>query len=374
MKIKRDTTKKELQSESLKQFVKNFEKKPTTYREVKQRLVTFEEFVKEKYNTLVDTRFINNRLVVKRSEVKGNKIYVYDLFSNYVEYLNNKDLSRERIQYLLVYARRAINFFLDEDISKDKFRDFVNPNLPVSDREDKTLIGNDDIKRLIYACGNELKLRTLITVLSSTGARIGELLKIKHKYLTLEWTKEKDAEGKNIDIPPHIDIPAFITKTRRQRKAYLTTEAVQCLKDWLEYKYRDRKIVKQVNGKYASLDYVKPSEISESYIFRMNEPTSEKEIKELEDNMNIRYRHMYQYIQPVFKELVEKEGLGKKFRNKKNNSVSIHSLRWYAVNTVEDLSNITSAYFWVGKRQKGYIFPERDNKKYWNCTRKLNYR
>jgi hypothetical protein len=90
-------------------------------------------------------------------------------------------------------------------------------------------------------------------------------------------------------------------------------------------------------------------------------PTTPEEIKDMEKDMNLGYRNIYNYLQEEFQELVEKEGLGEKFKNN-NHSVSIHRLRHYVVTTVEELTNVTSAYFWVGKRQAGYIFNDKDPK------------
>ena len=71
--------------------------------EFRQRLITFEEFILSEYKSLVDRNFVNKRLVSRQSESTddGEKIYVYDLFWNYVEYLKNKNLSRQRIKMLL---------------------------------------------------------------------------------------------------------------------------------------------------------------------------------------------------------------------------------------------------------------------------------
>src|SRR5687767_1330332 len=98
-KSKRDTTPKILESPLLNEFVNNFHKN-TTQREVRQRMITFEEFVKKNYHCLIDRNFINKRLVTKQSNLKENKIYVYDMFREYVVYLKKKNLSRERIRYL----------------------------------------------------------------------------------------------------------------------------------------------------------------------------------------------------------------------------------------------------------------------------------
>jgi integrase len=281
---------------------------------------------------------------MKQSQVKGDKIYVYEMFSDYVEYLKNKNLSRQRIKMLLHTSRRALNKAMDIKIDKDTFKDETNDSLPDQYSNDKTLITSENIKTLIYAA-KDLKLKTVITVLGSTGMRISELLRLKYKYVTWEWTKTEN----DIDVPPYISIPAHITKTRRSRKAYLTNESVQCLMSWLDYKYRDRRY------------YKKPSDISESYIFRMHHdtPSTPEQVEEMEKDMNLNYRSMYFYLQKDFKKLVEQEGLGEKFRNN-NHSVSIHSLRHYVITTVEELTNVTSAYFWAGKRQVGYIFNDKD--------------
>jgi integrase len=337
-----------LQSTILNKYIEKINK-DSTRREFRQRLITFEEFILSKYKSLVDRDFINCRVVSRQSESTddGQKIYVYDLFWNYVEYLKKKDLSRQRIKMLLHTSRRALNKAMDIKIDKDTFKDETNDSLPDEYSNDKTLITNENIKTLIYAC-KDLKLRTIITVLGSTGLRVSELLKLKYKYLKLEWTKTE----KGIDVPPFIFIPAHITKTRKSsRRAYLTAEAVQCLRDWLDYKYRERR------------GYQKPSDINESYIFRMynDTPSTPEQVEKMEKEMNLNYRNMYFYLSADFKKLVEKEGLGEKFRNN-NHSVSIHSLRHYVITTVEELTSLTNAYFWAGKKQRGYIFNEKDNK------------
>ncbi|HSL14103.1 MAG TPA: tyrosine-type recombinase/integrase, partial [Nitrososphaeraceae archaeon] len=355
----KDTTPKTLRSPILNKYIEKINK-DTTKKEFRQRLITFEEFIFSEYKSLVDRNFINHKLVSKQSESTddGQKIYIYDLFSNYVEYLKNKNLSRQRIKMLLHTSRRALNRALDTKIDKDTFKDETKYSLPDQYSNDKTVITNENIKTLIYAA-KDLKLKTVITLLASTGMRISELLKLKYKYLKLDWTKTEN----DIDVPPFITIPGHITKTRKSRKAYLTSEAVQCFRDWLNYKYRERR------------GYQKPSDISESYIFRMynDNPTTTREIEKMEQDMNLNYRSMYFYLQKDFKKLVEKEGLGEKFRNNYH-SVSIHSLRHYVVTTVEELTNVTKAYFWVGKKQVGYIFPEKDPQAVLDLYKKVEYR
>lgn len=89
-------------------------------------------------------------------------------------------------------------------------------------------------------------------------------------------------------------------------------------------------------------------------------PTTPEQVEDMEKEMNLNYLSIYFYLQKDFKRLVENERLGEKFRNN-NHSVSIHSLRHYVIATVEELTDVTSAYYWAGKKQVGYIFSNRSS-------------
>lgn len=121
--------------------------------------------------------------------------------------------------------------------------------------------------------------------------------------------------------------------------------------------------------------YQKPSDISESYIFRMynDNPTTPEQVEDMEKEMNLNYLSIYFYLQKDFKRLVENERLGEKFRNN-NHSVSIHSLRHYVIATVEELTDVTSAYYWAGKKQVGYIFSNRDPQAVLDLYKKVEWR
>ena len=53
---------------------------------------------------------------------------------------------------LLHTSRRALNKAMDIKIDKDTFKDETNDSLPDEYSNDKTLITNENIKTLIYAC------------------------------------------------------------------------------------------------------------------------------------------------------------------------------------------------------------------------------
>lgn len=181
-------------------------------------------------------------------------------------------------------------------------------------------------------------MQVLTMLLVSSGLRVGEALQIKVKDLNLEAN------------PPKINLPAEITKTGVERDVYLTREMVEILENWIKYKYRDRTIVKRLNGKPVKQEYVKPANIDESYIFKMRD----------EFDLN-NYRSLYDAFRSEFTKLVDeifikKNNLGKKFANGRN-SISFHSLRWFVRTSVKEATNDEAlAYYWVGKENVKYEF------------------
>ena len=125
---------------------------------------------------------------------------------------------------------------------------------------------------------------------------------------------------------------------------------VQILKNWIQYKYRDRIIVRRLDGKPVKQEYVKPANIDESYIFKMRD----------EFDLN-NYRSLYDAFRSEFTKLVneifiKKNKLGKRFPNGRN-SISFHSLRWFVRTSVKEATNDEAlAFFWVGKENVKYEF------------------
>ena len=319
----------ELESPCLKAYLRKI-KKDSSKEEYRNRLISFERFVKDKYNnSLIDNTFVLDRLVGKRKQLKKNKIYVYDFLEEYCEYVqeNNPNISRKRVELLLHTVRKVLNVSTDGIINNDVFKDNVI-NLPVKNENLKEQIDHADIVELILAIGNDLRLRTMVMLLAGSGMRIGEALKTKYSYI--KWNAN----------PPCINLPAEASKTGVERNVMLTSEMVKALRTWLEYKYRDRRIVRKDGN---IVDYEKPDNIGESYIFKVRE-----------DHTMKNYRFIYKMFQDPFKDVVERIKLGKKFKNGRN-SVTLHSLRWFTHTTVERITkSIPIGYYWIGKRQKDY--------------------
>ena len=292
-----------------------------TKNEVRKRLVSFEEFTLEKYGTLIDENFLFDRLEgevkVVRNDKTRTKIDVYKFLNDYGEFVRRRSpkMSRARMKYLYNAAKKALNYSAGNLVFNDTFAARVN-NLPPVTKNKKTTIDKEKMTDFLHemmSIINNLRMQVLTMLLVSSGLRVGEALQIKVKDLNLEAN------------PPKINLPAEITKTGVERDVYLTREMVEILENWIKYKYRDRTIVKRLNGKPVKQEYVKPANIDESYIFKMRD----------EFDLN-NYRSLYDAFRSEFTKLVDeifikKNNLGKKFANGRN-SISFHSLEMVCQN------------------------------------------
>ena len=191
--------------------------------EFRKRLVSFEEFTLQKYHTLIDDKFLFDRLEgnvkILRNDKTGTIIDVYKFLSDYGEFIKrrNPKISRSRVTYLYNAAKNALNYSAGNLVLKDTFAIRVK-NLPPHTRNKKTTIDKvqmtDFLHEMMSGTSN-LRMQVLTMLLVSSGVRVGEALQIKTKDLNFDAT------------PPRINLPAEITKTGVERDVYLTREMVQ---------------------------------------------------------------------------------------------------------------------------------------------------
>ena len=95
-----------------------------------------------------------------------------------------------------------------------------------------------DLKRVVEHLN--LPDKTLVLVLSSSGMRVGECLKLRLQDIDLNHT------------PVKITLPAHITKTKKKRITFISEEAKQVLvDDWLPYRLEYRKRACAARAQYG---------------------------------------------------------------------------------------------------------------------------
>jgi integrase len=98
--------------------------------------------------------------------------------------------------------------------------------MPKLYREDEEPLDASDIRKILLSCNNR-RLKTYLLVLASGGMRAVECLAIRLK--DLDFTVN----------PTKIHIRKEYSKTKAARDIYISDEATQYVKQWIDWKYNN---------------------------------------------------------------------------------------------------------------------------------------
>ncbi|HET7641946.1 MAG TPA: site-specific integrase [Nitrososphaeraceae archaeon] len=115
----------------------------------------------------------------------------------------------------------------DIEINQRKFK--LKIRYPKTVTRDKEAIDKTDIVNILNSC-SDIKLKTYVMLLASTGLRAKEALSIRIKDIDFESN------------PAKISIRGEYTKTKIDKYTFITNELKDQLNKWLDYKYRKRRI------------------------------------------------------------------------------------------------------------------------------------
>ena len=118
--------------------------------------------------------------------------------------------------------------------------------------QDEEPIDAEDIRKILLSCNNR-RLKAYIHVLASGGTRAIEALAIRLKDIDFSVN------------PTKIHIRKEYAKTRVARDIYISDESTHYLKQWIDWKYRDKN-----NDKYTKKP--KPEDLVFSVYTIANEP------------------------------------------------------------------------------------------------------
>ena len=193
------------------------------------RLRNFERFVLKKYDVNLDS------LVSKLTQ----KIWdPYEILTSYCIDLQAQNISTRTLKHRVVTAKNFFEFN-DVEISPRKFS--LKVRLPRTVRKNIEALSKEEVINILNVC-SDIRLKTFVMFLASTGCRAGEAASIR--ILDLDFSRQ----------PSKVYIRGEHTKTKTDRVVFLTDELVQQLKSWIEFKYRTRRICSQnkESGKYIS--------------------------------------------------------------------------------------------------------------------------
>jgi integrase len=154
-----------------------------------------------------------------------NEPDVYVILDEFVSYLVDEplELTSNSIK-LYISAVRSYLAYYDIDIIPSKFKRKVK--MPKLYREDEEPLDASDIRKILLSCNNR-RLKTYLLVLASGGMRAVEGLAIRLN--DLDFTVS----------PTKIHIRKEYSKTKTARDIYISDEATQYLKQWIDWKYNN---------------------------------------------------------------------------------------------------------------------------------------
>jgi len=159
-------------------------------------------------------------------QFSNNELDLYVILDEFVSYLMDKTLNLTSASIkLYIAAVRSYLAYYDIDITPSKFRRKVK--MPKMYREDEEPIAASDIRKILLSCNNR-RLKAYLLVLASGGMRAMEALAIRLK--DIDFTNS----------PTKIHIRKEYSKTKTARDIYISDEATQYLKQWINWKYEER--------------------------------------------------------------------------------------------------------------------------------------
>jgi integrase len=357
------TNNQRIRSPSLAKYIKNVQQaNKRTAEQYEYRLFKFKKYLVTVSEEQQQQQQQNQELTVLDhviNELKianNNKINPYDLLSGFVAYLQEVEgiKNPNTIRYFVIAARNFLEYH-DIEISPRKFR--LKVRLPKPVVRHKEAISKEEIREILLKCSN-IKLKTYLMLLASTGMRATEALALRHK----DFDFDEDNNSKN-NRQAFVRIRGEFTKTRTDRYVFLTRELVEQCKAWIDFKYRRRRITKVVNpsrsssssgGGYDSnsstndkavSQWVEPRPNPDDLFFAM--PRNRKRRSSL--------RGLYVHMSDEFANTLDRIGFGnREDGNESRREITFHSFRRFVKTTISDLGYQDFSEWFIGHAGSTY--------------------
>jgi integrase len=240
----------------------------------------------------------------------GGSINVYELMDGLVSYfvvqLSHKQYIAPTSIFLYVHAVKSYLLYHDIDINPAKFRRKVR--LPKIAIEDEQPIDASDIRKLLLACSN-CRLKAYLLLLASGGMRANEGLAIRYRDIDFNVS------------PTRLHIRKEFTKTKVARDIYISDEATMFLKQWLDWKYQEERILRTGKRITTTTTTPMPDDLVFSPFIGSN-PNS-----------------IYHKVAVEFGKLLEVVGIDGRKENSLRRKITLHSFRRFVKTVISDATN-----------------------------------
>jgi integrase len=283
------------------------------------RLRKFELFLVNEYGQNLDT-------IIEK--LKQQKMNPYEILISFCAHLSPQNLSTLTTKYHVITAKNFLEFN-DIEISPRKFK--LKVKLPKIVRRNKEALSKEEIIDILNACSN-IRLKTYVMFLASTGCRAGEATSIRLKDVQFDRQ------------PATIFLRGEYTKTKNDRVVFLTDELVHQLKSWIEFKYRRRRIcsIDKITGIPVS-HYRTPNRNEHDLIFASRNLSK------------VKIMSIYIDLCHMFERTLDRMGKGEREEgNYSRRKITLHSFRRFVKTTISDLGYQDFSEFILGHTGSAY--------------------
>ena len=247
-----------------------------------------------------------------------NKVNVYELLDSFVSFvLATKPEIAPRSLSLYLVAIRSFFAFYDIDVIPSKFRRKVK--VPKLYKEDEEPLDANDIRKILLNCSNR-RLKSYLLILTSGGMRAVEATAIRLKDIDFSTN------------PTKIHIRKEYAKTRAARDVYISDEATQYLKQWIDWKHR----LRQEQGRLPS---------QEDLVFSIYSINKEPNPSNL-----------YVKLIREFQKLLAITGMAERKESgiHKRRKITLHSLRRFCKSVISNQVNQDYSEWFLGHSKSPY--------------------
>ena len=245
----------------------------------------------------------------------NNEINVYELLDSFVSnILEQREGITPKSLALYVTTIRSYFAYYDIDVLPSKFKRKVK--MPKLYREDEEPVDASDIRKILLACNNR-RLKTVLLFLASGAMRVSECLAIRNKDIDFTTVS-----------PTKVRLRKEFSKTRIGRDVYVSDEATEYLKQWLDWKYKNPDRERKFND--------------EDLVFTVSESKDPKSIYN-------KVWYEFDRLLTIVK-MDDKKEHGLNHRKK----ITIHSLRRHAKTVISEQAGQDYSEFYLGHAKSPY--------------------
>ncbi|PWU82146.1 MAG: hypothetical protein DLM72_03315 [Candidatus Nitrosopolaris wilkensis] len=268
-----------------------------------------------------------------------NKINIYEVCDDFVSFLlaTKPDLTPKSLRLYLTTLRSYFAYY-DIDVITSKFKRRVKT--PKFYRQDEEPLDVSDIRKILLNCNNR-RLKAYLLLLASGGMRAVEALSIR--LCDIDFSVN----------PTKIHIRKEFAKTRTGRDIYISDEATYYLKQWIDWKYRDK-------GKHRSSKNRYHNDLTFSIYSVKGAPSP-----------NI----LYVKLLSEFQKLLTIVGMDERKEEGiyKRRKIALHSLRRFVKTVVSDQTNQDYSEWFLGHSKSPYYTKKEPDRREIYATKCMKY-